>query len=193
LIVGDLLPTQQRLVRVTIALMSANATNSRNRIIGIALAVVVAAVVIFGFFSGSKDDRGTANTSASPKASYSKSTGKSNNGSGSNGSGNSNGAVAPAQSTSDLPVIKVTSLPPEAQKTLALVAAGGPYPYSKDGTVFGNRERVLPSEKNGFYREYTVVTPGSRDRGARRIVGGSNGSRFYTDDHYSSFSEVVSQ
>jgi ribonuclease T1 len=83
-------------------------------------------------------------------------------------------------------------LPTEARTTDRLIRAGGPFPYPKDGMVFGNRERLLPAKPRGFYREYTVQTPGSRDRGARRIVcGGHQATRpetcFYTRDHYASF------
>ena len=80
-------------------------------------------------------------------------------------------------------------LPAEAVETLALIEAGGPFPHRQDGGVFQNRERLLPSQPRGYYREYTVETPGSRDRGARRIVSGGNPpvEFFYTDDHYRSF------
>lgn len=80
-------------------------------------------------------------------------------------------------------------LPTEARETLALIRAGGPYPYRQDGGVFQNRERRLPERPRGYYREYTVDTPGSRDRGARRIVSGGDppAEFFYTDDHYRSF------
>lgn len=90
----------------------------------------------------------------------------------------------------------VSALPPEAQQTHRLIRTGGPFPYGKDGTVFGNRERVLPRRVRGYYREYTVPTPGSRNRGARRIVcGGSQPSRpeacYYSDDHYASFKFIA--
>jgi ribonuclease T1 len=80
-------------------------------------------------------------------------------------------------------------LPPEAIDTLQLIARGGPYPHRQDDRVFGNRERRLPQQPRGYYREYTVETPGSRDRGARRIVSGGRPpvEYFYTDDHYRSF------
>jgi len=100
-------------------------------------------------------------------------------------------ALAPASATTDLPTVPLAALPPEALDTLELIAAGGPYPYRKDGATFGNREGLLPRQAGGFYREYTVETPGSDDRGARRIVAGADGSRFWTDDHYASFQEVV--
>ena len=73
------------------------------------------------------------------------------------------------------------------EKTLALIDAGGPFPYRQDGTVFSNREHLLPAEPHGYYHEYTVPTPGSYDRGARRIVMGSQNEAYYTDDHYRSF------
>lgn len=100
-------------------------------------------------------------------------------------------ALAPASATTGLPTVPVAALPPEAVDTLELIAAGGPYPYRKDGATFANREGLLPRQAGGFYREYTVETPGSDDRGARRIVAGADGSRFWTDDHYASFQEVV--
>ena len=88
--------------------------------------------------------------------------------------------------------VAVQLLPAEAQATHRLILAGGPFAYRKDGTVFGNRERLLPAKPRGYYREYTVPTPQSRDRGARRIVcGGRQPSApdacYYTDDHYASF------
>lgn len=73
------------------------------------------------------------------------------------------------------------------EKTLALIDTGGPFPYRQDGTVFSNREHLLPAEAHGYYHEYTVPTPGSPDRGARRIVMGGEGEAYYTDDHYRSF------
>jgi guanyl-specific ribonuclease Sa len=83
-------------------------------------------------------------------------------------------------------------LPPEAVETLQLIERGGPFPYDRDGVTFQNRERRLPERPRGYYREYTVPTPGERDRGARRIVTGGDPPEvyFYTDDHYRSFREV---
>ncbi len=78
-------------------------------------------------------------------------------------------------------------LPPEALQTIALIKAGGPFPYEKDGTEFRNREGRLPARGRGHYREYTVPTPGASTRGARRIVTGADGEFFYTDDHYETF------
>lgn len=89
-----------------------------------------------------------------------------------------------------LPVITLDELPPEALETLALIERGGPFPFSKDGSVFQNRERLLPRKPSGYYREYTVITPGEDDRGARRIVSGEGGELYYTDDHYASFSRI---
>ena len=78
-----------------------------------------------------------------------------------------------------------------AREVLALIDKGGPYPYRQDGTVFGNFEKVLPKQKRGYYHEFTVRTPGERDRGARRIVTGQGGEFFYTDDHYATFKAVL--
>ena len=96
----------------------------------------------------------------------------------------------PAGSDTRLP--SHAGLPPEAIETLALIQRGGPFPYRKDGTTFQNRERLLPAKPRGYYREYTVPTPGSRDRGARRIVAGGNPPEvfYYTADHYSSFRQI---
>ncbi|MFI8102919.1 ribonuclease domain-containing protein [Streptomyces sp. NPDC086023] len=88
-------------------------------------------------------------------------------------------------------VVRAADLPVQARETLALIDRGGPYPYRQDGTVFGNFERVLPRQKRGYYHEYTVRTPGERDRGARRIVTGRGGEFYYTDDHYQSFRAVL--
>ncbi|WP_189985096.1 ribonuclease domain-containing protein [Streptomyces capoamus] len=87
--------------------------------------------------------------------------------------------------------VEESRLPAEARRTLALVDRGGPYPYAKDGTVFGNFERRLPEHRRGYYHEYTVPTPGSPDRGARRLVTGQGGETYYTDDHYESFRAVL--
>ena len=92
--------------------------------------------------------------------------------------------------------ISVTELPREGQTTYQLIRKGGPFPYEKDGVVFGNRERILPRQARGYYREYTVKTPGSRDRGAQRIVCGGQvpvqpDACYYTADHYASFRVIV--
>lgn len=86
--------------------------------------------------------------------------------------------------------IETAGLPSEVGETVALVAAGGPFPYDRDDTTFGNREGRLPDQRYGYYREYTVPTPGSPDRGARRLVVGAAGEVFYTDDHYGSFTRI---
>lgn len=97
----------------------------------------------------------------------------------------------------NLASVVLTELPPEAQQTHRRILDGGPFPFpNKDGTVFGNRERLLPREPRGYYREYTVPTPRSRDRGARRIVCGGNRPKspevcFYTQDHYASFRRIA--
>jgi ribonuclease T1 len=92
--------------------------------------------------------------------------------------------------------VSVAALPPQGQTMVSLIYQGGPFRYDKDGTVFGNRERLLPSKDRGYYREYTVKTPGERTRGARRIVCGglkpaAPETCYYTDDHYGSFRKIV--
>lgn len=91
--------------------------------------------------------------------------------------------------------IALAELPKQGRETYELIRQGGPFPYDKDGTVFGNRERALPTQPRGYYREYTVKTPGSRDRGARRIVCGGQPRTpqacYYTADHYATFRKIV--
>jgi ribonuclease T1 len=106
------------------------------------------------------------------------------------------GTTAQARGPQD--VVSVSALPPEAQRVLVLIQNGGPFPHAKDGTNFFNRERILPSQPRGYYTEYTVPTPGARNRGARRIVAGrgaggnpaTSGEYWYTSDHYSSFQRI---
>lgn len=99
-----------------------------------------------------------------------------------------------ARNTTTLDQVAVGDLPREAQKTLVLIRQGGPFPFAKDGVAFGNYEGVLPGRKRGYYHEFTVRTPGARNRGARRIiVGGAPASsleRYYTDNHYASFKRI---
>lgn len=101
------------------------------------------------------------------------------------------GPAAVATPASGLATVDVSRLPKEAAATLALVDRGGPFPYDKDGSTFLNLERLLPQRPRGYYREYTVPTPGSPDRGARRLVVGQEGDVYYTADHYRSFRQVL--
>jgi guanyl-specific ribonuclease Sa len=102
------------------------------------------------------------------------------------------GQQEPSRAGADASARYPSFLPPEAVSTLQAIERGGPFPYDRDGTVFQNRERRLPEQPRGYYREYTVVTPGSRDRGARRIVAGGQPPEvyYYTDDHYRTFRPV---
>jgi ribonuclease T1 len=104
--------------------------------------------------------------------------------------------IAWARSTPDaLPEIAVADLPKEGREVLALIHAGGPFRYDRDGVVFGNYEHLLPAQRRGYYHEYTVHTPGSKNRGARRIICGGPAKApeacFYTSDHYRSFKRIV--
>jgi ribonuclease T1 len=98
---------------------------------------------------------------------------------------------APPHVSETLGVVRVADLPYEARQTLALIRKGGPYPYSRDGAVFANREGRLPRAPRGTYREYTVNTPDTRDRGARRIIAASGDAFWYTADHYRSFRRII--
>jgi ribonuclease T1 len=108
------------------------------------------------------------------------------------------GVVAQAKTSAPaaLQTVARAELPAQAKTMMTLIEQGGPFKYDKDGTVFGNREKILPARQRGYYREYTVKTPGERSRGARRIVCGGQQPRapdacFYTDDHYGSFRQIV--
>jgi len=104
-------------------------------------------------------------------------------------------ATSPARTLDDSTAapasIALAELPAEARATLVLIRTGGPFPFAKDGTVFGNREHRLPRKPRAYYREYTVTTPGARDRGARRIVVGRGGELYYTDDHYRRLRRII--
>lgn len=98
------------------------------------------------------------------------------------------GTVTATPAAAAVGSICYSDLPSQAHDTLDLIASDGPFPYSQDGTVFSNREGVLPSEPSGYYHEYTVITPGSSTRGARRIVTGEESQEdYYTSDHYATF------
>ncbi|WP_436736012.1 ribonuclease domain-containing protein [Streptomyces sp. BBFR102] len=106
------------------------------------------------------------------------------------GTPSSGGGPTPAWAEG-MATVREERLPAEARDTLRLIDRGGPYPYAKDGSVFGNYERLLPERERGHYREYTVPTPGSRDRGARRLVTGREDEIYWTEDHYASFRAVL--
>ena len=103
---------------------------------------------------------------------------------------------APALARGDAPGkpeiqdITAAQLPVEARQTVALIRKGGPFPHERDGSIFGNFEKLLPRNERGYYRKYTVRTPGAKNRGARRIVAGKGGELYYTDDHYQSFRRI---
>ncbi len=105
----------------------------------------------------------------------------------------SNGVACSTSNTrpAGMPVLTLAQLPPQAVATLRLIAAGGPYPYTADNTVYGNYSGALPRERYGYYHEFTVVTPGSTTRGARRVVTGADGEDYYTSDHYASFDWIT--
>jgi ribonuclease T1 len=101
------------------------------------------------------------------------------------------GAPEGARVQPSLAQIAIKDLPQEARDVLKLIEKGGPFPFDRDGIVFGNFEKRLPIKERGYYREFTVITPGVRHRGARRIVTGQGGEKYYSDDHYKTFKRVV--
>jgi ribonuclease T1 len=101
------------------------------------------------------------------------------------------GKVGGVPNPSGLATIRESQLPAEGRRTLTLIRQGGPFPFERDGVAFGNFERILPRKPGGYYKEYTVPTPGESDRGARRIVAGKAGEKYYTADHYDSFKFIA--
>ncbi|WP_420180211.1 ribonuclease domain-containing protein [Paenarthrobacter sp. TA1.8] len=153
---------------------------NRNKLVafaGLVIAVVVLVVAMVG--GGSLTTQSTTPTPGSTPASPAVAV-------------TNPAATGPAvANASTLPTINASQLPKEARQTLALIAKGGPYPYDRDGVNFGNFEGLLPKKSGGFYKEYTVPTPGESDRGARRIIVGKDSAKYYTPDHYESFMFIV--
>ncbi|MEE2524655.1 ribonuclease domain-containing protein [Pseudarthrobacter sp. J75] len=147
----------------------------------VAVLILVAAVALSLVATQGTNDAGTQAGAPQSNTSAPASVGT---GAGSKSTAPSGKAV---QNPSGLPEVRESELPPEARETLELIRDGGPYPYRQDDENFGNFERILPRRASGYYREYTVETPGSDDRGARRIVAGQDGEKYYTADHYESF------
>jgi ribonuclease T1 len=148
------------------------------------LGLAVAALVVFNLFvspGGTPPAAGPQATTTAPAAAPSAPA----------AAPSSDGSATRVPNVSGLPVIRESQLPAEGRRTLALIRKGGPYPYTRDGVTFGNFERILPRKASGYYREYTVPTPGESDRGARRIVAGQAGDKYYTADHYESFKFIA--
>lgn len=156
-------------------------TPTKGLISTVLVAVLTAAVWYLQGGTGDGDDSGEDPTA--PASSYS-----------STATATADGSVPAEMPATDdlsgLPYVALADLPPEATATVRLIDEGGPFPYDKDGSTFGNDEGLLPDREDGYYEEYTVETPGSDDRGARRIVGGADGELYWTEDHYESF-EVI--
>ena len=142
----------------------------------LAAAAMLVAWLVAGGGQGDEDPAGDARSTSSTTSSPSPSP---------------DDATGATDAASGLPVVRLADLPPEAARTVELIDAGGPFPEpDHDGGTFGNREELLPDQPMGYYREYTVPTPGVDDRGARRIVAGDGDELYWTDDHYSSFSLI---
>jgi len=165
----------------------------RNRTI---LPLLLTALVVLGLLAfGGTGILGQLTESTTPEVGSSATpapgaaTGSSATGPAATGPGKADSAPKPQAQVnpSGLPEVRESALPAEGRRTLALIRAGGPYRYSQDDQTFGNFERILPRRDRGYYREYTVPTPGESDRGARRIVAGDGGEKYYTDDHYETF------
>jgi len=162
----------------------------RNAVVAVALLALVLVVVLTRLVGGGSEGSGSAGPGAS--ASSPSSAADSSSRAPRSPSTRAPSAAATRDPETGLRVVALSSLPSQAQQTVALIDRGGPFPYRQDGATFGNRERRLPSHPNGWYREYTVVTPGEGDRGPRRIVTGDDDRQvFYTADHYDSFVRVA--
>lgn len=149
--------------------------------------LVILAVAVLGFLAA----RGGAATDVSAAPTSGASQPSPGTGPRTTPAPSSGGGHRTSANPSGLAEVRASQLPLEARDTLALIQSGGPYPYSRDGVVYSNFEKILPGKASGYYHEYTVVTPGSQDRGARRIVAGGQGEKYYTDDHYASFRFIV--
>ena len=145
----------------------------------LAAATMLVAWLVAGGGQGDDDPAGDAGSTSSTTSSPSPSS-------------SPDDATGATDAASGLPVVRLAALPPEAGRTVELIDAGGPFPEpDHDGGTFGNREELLPDQPMGYYREYTVPTPGVDHRGARRIVAGDDGEELYwTDDHYGSFALI---
>ena len=150
------------------------------------LLLVAALLVVWVFFGGgrgSDPDPSGAGTTSSPSPTHELTSTTTPT--------TEPGGTGGTDPESGLPLVRLADLPSEAAVTLRLIDAGGPFPEDRDGVTFENREDLLPDQSMGYYREYTVPTPGSDDRGARRIIAGEGGELYYTGDHYSSFSRIA--
>ncbi|MFI6443659.1 ribonuclease domain-containing protein [Kitasatospora sp. NPDC050543] len=170
----------------------------RNRLITTAILLFVAIVAAAVYALNGKDraptdhpPTGGAPTTAAPTAGA---TGARAPSAGASSAGSTSARASSARpwvpTDSVLADVCQSRLPGQARDTLTLIAAGGPFPYRSDGVVFGNREGRLPGRRTGYYHEYTVLTPGSADRGTRRIVTGAVGEEYWTGDHYATFQEI---
>ncbi|QKW19491.1 ribonuclease [Kitasatospora sp. NA04385] len=170
--------------------------NSRNRLISLVAVVLLGiAAGVAALLNGGNDPDGASSAKSPPAASAPASPSATRG-----GTASAPKPSAPAKSSAaqgawvptDPALADVCrgKLPVQALDTLGLIARGGPYPYRSDGIVFENREGRLPRQSNGYYHEFTVVTPGSGDRGTRRIVTGGIGEQYWTADHYASFQEI---
>lgn len=153
-------------------------SRSRWRVLAV-VAIVVVGLLLGGWW--------LLNRSESPRSVQSSVVAQETHTSGKSASSSKRTGIDPV---SGLAWIAVDALPKQARETLARIDKGGPFPYDKDGVVFDNRERILPLKPSGYYHEYTVVTPGAGDRGARRIITGKGGEFYWTADHYAHFSRI---
>lgn len=164
------------------------------KIATIALAVL-AVIALLAVLTGRGGGGGSSSSPSSKfsPATYSDGPSGSSSGPSAGGSGRASSGATASGTSGDgdaADVVPVAQLPAQARATLKLIDAGGPFPYSRDGIVFANREGRLPKHPRGWYHEYTVETPGESDRGARRLIQGQDGTIYYSGDHYKSFRRV---
>lgn len=165
--------------------MQIRTMKTRVRLLLAVLAVLIAAMAGSALAAGDRTDAAPSVANVQPVALWAGESGGAKDGA-AGLAAQPKATRVPAQ-VNGLPTITLDRLPREALVTLILILRDGPYPYDKDGATFQNRERLLPRKSNGYYREYTVITPGENDRGARRIIAGERDEFYYTDDHYDSF------
>ncbi len=151
----------------------------RNRFVPIALGLLLVALLI-GWFAGQRPDRSPVATSSTtlivtPRATLT----------------DTSPTTRGSRSATSGKTVSSDDLPSGGRRTLYLIDQGGPYPYRQDDSIYQNRNRALPAQPRGYYREYTVKMPGGSDRGAHRIVLGRDGTAYYTADHYDTFRRVL--
>jgi ribonuclease T1 len=168
--------------------MARPSVRSKSTLVVVAIVALVVGVMLTLLFK-----KGSSATTSTAQPDMNQAAPGPSDGSGKSSSTTSRGTTTkPTKPDGRFATIKSSELPPEGRTTLKLIASDGPFPFPKnDGVVFSNFEGILPKQPKGYYHEYTVITPGAPTRGTRRIITGKDGTKYYTNDHYTSFKVIV--